>query len=485
MLGVQVNTSARTGPSTPLRESSGQFFVVGIFERGVTDEAMILRSKSDLYALCGERTAYSTAYDQLVSFFDEGGRQARVARVVGEGATVGTASLMDGDGSATLTVNAASPGVWSSNVGIKVVRTSDTDFRIEVYYSGILIDSQSGMTSPADAVQRFKANPYVRLVNAGSTVAAPANNPVELSSPVLLSAGDDMRSAIVADNYVAALKRFSYEMGDGAVSIPGQTTGIAQSKVIEHCKENNRIAILAAPRDESKAELISRAASITQNAEYAGLFAPWVLQSDGAFGTRAISPEGYVAAARAKSHGVTGPWRSPAGSQSTAQTLAGVDKSFSGAEANDLYEARVSPIRKPSSSAGVRLFGWRSLSKDAAYKHLKTRDLLNYLAVNAERVLEDFLFQNIDSSGHLASKVATALVGLVEPIAQAGGFYALIDGEGNEIDPGYLVDVSDAINSLASLANDELRARIAVRDTPQATMISVDIVKVGVTEALG
>lgn len=482
MLGVKVNTSARSGPATPLRASSGQFFVVGVFERGSTSESILIRSKSDLVNILGNRTPYSTAWDQLQCFFDEGGTQARVSRVVGAAATSGTASLLETGGNATLTVTAVSPGAWSQNLGVKVVETGTNEYRIEVYHNGNLVETQSGLSAPADVPARFATSNYIRVTNAGSVAVFPANLPVETTTPVSLSAGADDRTSIVADDYISALDRFGYDQGDGAVSIPGQYTSSVTAGIIDHCKENNRIAILGAPRGESKAELTTRAQSVATNGEYAGLFAPWIVQNDGVFGTRAISPEGYVAAARSRAHGTTGPWRLAAGVISAANSVAGVDQQFSAKDIDELDVEGVSIIRKPSSAVGVRLYGWRSLSKDRSYKHLKTRDLLNYLTINAERVLEDFVFMNIDSSAHLASQVAAALTGLVEPIARAGGLYAKMDDEGRLVDPGYLIEVGDTVNSMETMERDELHALVLIRDSANASLIAVTITKVGIAE---
>lgn len=483
MLGVKVNTSARSGPAIPLRASSSQFFVVGVFERGPDNDQVVLRSKADIGLYLGNRSAYSTAYDQLVAFFDEGGTQARVARVVGPAASTGNLTIMDSGGKATLTVNAASPGQWSQNISVKVVSTGEDSFRIEVYYNGNLVETQSGLSNPADVPSRFNSSPYIRVLNAGSTSVFPANIPVPNESPTSLSTGDDDRASIVASTYIAGLERFAYEQGDGCVSIPGQYGQDVAKAIADHCRENNRIAILAAPRGESKAELIARANNFAGSGEYAGLFAPWVVVGDGATGTRAISPEGYVAGVRARAHANTGPWRIPAGSIATAAASLNVDQTFTIGDHEELDTAGVSIIRRPSAAAGVRLYGWRSLSKDRAYKHLKTRDLLNYLTINAERVLEDFVFMNIDSSAHLASQVAAALTGLVEPISRAGGLYARVDEEGVQIDPGYYIEVGETINTIETMNRDELHAILYVRDTANASLISINIVKVGVAES--
>ncbi len=59
-----------------------------------------------------------------------------------------------------------------------------------------------------------------------------------------------------------------------------------------------------------------------------------------------------------------------------------------------------------------------------------------------------------------------------------------MDTEGNDIDAGYLVDTGSELNTLASLANNEVRAQLAVRVSPVGALVSLTIVKVGVTANL-
>ena len=47
MPGVNVTTAARSGPSTPLRATSGQLFVAGLAERGSTTDPILLRGMAD------------------------------------------------------------------------------------------------------------------------------------------------------------------------------------------------------------------------------------------------------------------------------------------------------------------------------------------------------------------------------------------------------------------------------------------------------
>src|SRR3954447_21356034 len=122
MPGVNVTTNVRSGPSAGAQPPSGQFFLVGVFERGSTTEATRVRSVAELNRYFGNTTTYSAGYDQAYTFFSEGGEQAYIARVVGDAATTGTLSLVDRAVTplATLTVNAANAGAWSNNLTVEI-----------------------------------------------------------------------------------------------------------------------------------------------------------------------------------------------------------------------------------------------------------------------------------------------------------------------------------------------------------------------------
>ena len=483
MPGVRVQTIVRSGLNTPLPSASGQLFLVGQFERGDVTQPTRLRSIGDVNKYFGGRVSYSDAYDQLVTFFSEGGEQAYALRVVGTTPTTGTLSLQDRAGSPvpTLKIDAINAGAWSTNLTVQVTDGPVTNtFRIIVRLNGEIVEDQNYLTSPADAVTKFASSAYVKVTNLSSASAAPTNNPAVLAATVL-SAGDDDRATIVTTNYVNALALFTPEFGDGAVAVPGQTGATIWSALISHAVANNRVALLAAAKSETTGNLQTNAASL--NSEYAGLFAPWVVVPTTGGATKTISPEGYVAACRARAHKAFGPWRAPAGTLAVANYVLGVDQVFTAAQAEDLDAAKVSIIR--SFGGTVRLYGWRSLSNDTDnWTFLKDRDLLNRLVYESNRILEKFVFETIDTKGHLLSLINAELVGMVDPIAKANGLYARYDDQGDQIDPGYLVDTGSAINTPNTLAQNRVNAKLSVRIAPVGAWVDLTITKVGLLGSL-
>lgn len=477
MPGIVITTNVRSGAPATVDPSSGQFFMVGVFERGVTDAPVLVRSMTELVRNFGLRTTYSDAWDHLATFFSEGGSRAHVLRVVGDAAASGTLTLEDRAATPvdTLRFDAASSGAWSSNVSVQVADGLATNtFRITVRYAGEIVEDYNNLTSPADAVAKFSNSPYVKVTNLGSATVAPNNNPAVLAA-TNLTAGSDDRSSITSADYVSALDFFSPELGDGSVAIPGQTGTTVWDGLIAHAKTNNRIALLGAVRNETEANLKTAAASM--NTEYAGLFAPWVVVPTEGNNTKSISPEAYVAAVRSRAHREVGSWRVPAGAIATARYVVDVDQTFTAAQGDGLDAAKISVIRKIA--AAVRLYGWRSLSNDADnWLYLKDRDLLNFLTVEANKRLEKFVYDVIDAKGQLLSVLAAEIVGLVDPVAKANGLYARYDEEGTMIDPGYVVSTGPDLNPPSSLAENKVNASLAVRIAPTGALINLSINKV-------
>lgn len=482
MPGVQVTTSLKNGPSTPLRAASGQFFVVGLAERGPSDEAVLIRGLADYESVFGSRPAYGFLYDTVKTFFDEGGEQVYVARTVGVDAVKGTIVLKDRatpTPADTLTVNANSAGAWSGALAVRVSAGSIAGtVKVEIILAGDVVEAQNNLATPQAIVQKFRQSPFVDFVDSGSTATAPDNLPA--IGTFNLTPGDDKRGTVVPESYAATLNLFVEGLGDGSVAIPGVGPSVHQA-LVEHAKKNRRVALLSHNDGASAVELGQAVTAAASDA--AGLFEPWLQINDGAGGIRNSPPEGFVAACRARAHDQVGAWRAPAGGIGVARTVLGLSREYTKAQAEALDAARVNIIRRVAGT--VRLYGWRSLSSDEAnYGFLSSRDLLNRLVVESELRLEQYVFAAIDSKNQLLSAINAELVGIVEPIRAQGGLYEQTDANGQAIDPGYLVETGNSVNSAQSLANNEVRARLSVRLSPTGALVQLDIVKVGLLSGL-
>lgn len=483
MPGVLVTTGAVAGPSAPTIAPAGTYFAVGLAERGATDRAVKVESFAEYVAEFGGATSYSALYDDIKTFFEEGGSRAYVARTVGPAATTGTLTggLLDRHATtpvATLNVAARNPGAWSTRVSLKVLDGPTNTFRIQVFLDSKLMRDYAGLRNPQEAVSRMSGDPYVKITDAGSATAAPLNNPAVVG-PVSPSAGTDDRASVTSTHYVAALARFEIGLGDGAVAIPGIGTSV-HAGLVTHANDYNRLALLIEARTADKATLLATAGAL--DALRAGLFAPWVRVPDGYGGTKTISPEGYVAAARAKAHR-TGPWKAAAGADSKARYVVAPDITYTAADAEDLDDGKVNVIKTIANS--VRLYGWRSLAADVDnWGYLQHADTVNRVVTEAYLQLEPYVFDTIDARGHLLAKISGTLEGIVLPMARANGLFARFADDGTLLDPGYRVNVSSDLNPVSSLALNQVLAQLGIRVSPTAAMVLLTVTKAAVTAAL-
>lgn len=488
MPGVSVTTGTISGPSAPARAPSSTYFAAGLTERGPVTAPLptsAIFSFAQFTALFGARPSFGTAWDDIKTFFQEGGTRLYFKRIVGPAAAAGALGTPLADRAVTpddtLTVTAASPGAWSSRVGVKVLDgPTAATFRVQVLFDSVVVEDFTNLTSPQNAISKINATSlYIRLADAGSVSTAPTNNPVA-TGVLTLAAGSDDRASVLTSHYVASLDAFGAGLGDGAVALPGIGTSVHVA-LIAHADATNRIAILAGARGDNKATMSAYAASI--DAKRAGYFAPWVQIRDDFGGVRAISPEGYVAACRARAHESVGPWRAAAGENAKARFLVAPDQEFTPADANDLDAAKVNVIR--TLAGATRLYGWRSLSADVDnWGMLTGADVINRVVTEATAQMEQYVFDVIDSSGHLLATVTGTLTGIVLPMATAGGLFAGHDASGDQVDPGYRVIADETLNSTASLALNKILAQAAVRVAPTAAMVEILVSKAGVTAAL-
>lgn len=483
--GVVVSTATRSGPTGTVQAPSGQYFVTGLTERGPIGAPVRVNSMADYRRIFGDRVSYGAVYDDLTMFFEVGGAQAWVQRIVGAASAAGFLAVDDGSSVPTLRFEAASPGAWSSRLSVLIgAGAGGTGTRsVQVLLDGDVVESYSSLDGLAAIVSRFATSPYVRVTNLGSATAAPGNLPATMTEPEELSAGADDRASVSAATVADGLASFKEGLGDGAVAAPGfgQTVHAA---LIEHTRSTRRrIAILSAARTATRDDLIAlgRDTGIIAGSEAAGLFGPWVQVSDGAGGVRTVSPEGYVAAARNRAHELYGPWAPAAGENSVSPYIVGLDVDFDRADAEALDAARVSPIRVVAGR--IRLYGWRSLSpNEVDFQSLSTADVLARLVTECEARLEPFVFTPVDGRRQVLAKMQGVLIGILEPMRAAGGLFESIDPvTGDVLDPGYSVDVSASQNTVESLQQNRVNISVAARPSPNASLVNLTIVKVGLT----
>lgn len=477
MPGVTTEISIRPGPASSASDEAATYLIATQAERGPVDRAVLVRSLTELVATFGDRVAYGAGYDDLRMHFEEGGVRAGVVRVVGAAPTLGTRALLAG-AAPTLRVDAVDPGGWSARIGVQVTAGDIAGtVTIVVRFDGVIVETFRDLAGSPAAAAALAASIYVRGTDLGGAVPS-------VAADALLSAGTDDRATIVGAGYVAALERFTDdEFGLAMVAIPGQPAATVGAGLIEHARVHGRVAVLAVAPASTPADAIAAAAGVRAavnpaGGQYGMLAYPELRIGDGVGVVRTVTPEGYVAAARARAIVEENIGRAPMGEISQARFVLGPARVVDRVTGDALDAAHVSAIRTIAGT--TRLYGYRSLSSDvASFRLLKDQDLLNAVRVSGERVLEAYVGRTVDGEGRVLSRIRGDLIGVVEPLAAAGAIFARPD-----VDPGYAVDTGPSVNPLQLLALNQLRAVMAVRPSPTAELLELNIVRAALTAAV-
>lgn len=494
MPGVVISTAVRTGPSSATVRESSQLFVVGLAERGPSDEAVLVESLADFESQFGGYISSSYLHPTVEAFFEEGGTQCYVARVVGAGATTGTLALLGTGGqsaSTVLTIDANGEGDWSEDLEVTVEHVGASSFRVKLYYNSELLYNTGTVTSVAQAAGRINtsavASRYVVATNAASATTRPAT--VTLTN---LDAGDSDHSAVAESDHVDALALFNDAFGTGAVCLPdaetasGNITYTSSEALIEHANTYNRIAILHGSIDDATSDIKSKASDLqaVSGSEHGAIYFPWIDVPSGVAGiTRRIPPDGYVAAKRALAHNQTGPHIAAAGLLSAARFATGTALEINKADGDDLDENFVNAIRVIQN--GVRIYGARSLSSDDEnFRYITTQDIVNSVVVEAQATLEDLVFLPVDGRNEIFSLIEARLIAVCARMRDLGALYQAFDANGRKIDSGYTVRCDASLNPVTQLAGGTVKAKVGIRTSSVGDKIEVEITKSNLTASV-
>jgi phage tail sheath protein FI len=316
---------------------------------------------------------------------------------------------------------------------------------------------------------------YIKFVDQASL-----NDPAVVAA-TSLSGGTDDRVNITETHWTNALVRFTRDLGPGQVSAPGRTTGAAHTALLSHAAANNRVAIIDPTDTNVKATLQSILdAQRGANAKWGAVYGRW-LKSPGAVPgtTRTIPPSALVSGLIAYADAIGGSPNTPAAGEN------GIANYITGLSGDPLTDADRESLNAQgfnsiiSKYGTMRVYGWRSLAhpdSDKAWINFANSRLVMEIAAKADIIGESFLFDEIDGQGRKISEFGAALTSMLMPYWEIGSLYGLTPTD------AFVVDVGPSVNTPTTIANLELRAKLQLRPSPFAEMITIHIVKTSISE---
>jgi len=422
MAGIVLTTAVRTGPVTTTTAPTSTLFIAGVTEKGPEGDAKLITSVADYNAIYGGYTSAGYVHESVQMFFEEGGSRAYVSRVIPSDAVSASCTVADASAGTVVTLIASGEGTWPHSGALTV-----------------------GVIQPT-AGSTFR----LRIYSDGDLVYT---TPICTTKTELV---DEINNSTVAALYVTAVA--------GASSLIPQVTFDKDDTV------NDVLSVTSNYEDRD-------------GAEGAAWFYPWVKIPRGNL-TISVPCEGYVAAKRAAVHNKLGSWHAYAGLKSEARFVSGVQTTISSTQADALDLVYINPIRIISGS--VRIYGARSASTDTVnFRYINSREVLNDIIDKAQVGLEALVFSVIDGRRSLFGEVAAVLINVLDPISKAGGLFELYNADGKLLDPGYVIQVNDAINPISQLATGVVKAKVGARVSSIGDTIEVEITKSNLTSSLG
>ncbi len=418
---------------------------VGRTQRGPVDEPIIVTSFVEFESIFGGLWAHGVTAHSVGDFFDAGGSTAVIVRVHQPGAD-DTASIALGTGPGALTLEAAAPGAWGSQLSAAVDagpshRGDPSMFNLTVV-DGITgrielfrdVSVATGSPRRVDAVVE-QESVLVRMPGA-LLGAAPASDPVRATatggndggpaSSAIYTTGANLRTA---HRGLYALDRVD---PINLIVIPPYTAGgdVEERVVIDtiaYAEERRAVMIMDLPSTWGTPAAVVKGVSGPSfpASSHAATYYPRIHKRDPVGGDRVatFAPSGAVAGVIARTDTLFGVWKAPAGVAATLDGITDLAVHLSDDEIGELSGLGVNCL-KTVPSVGHVIWGARTRAggeqHDSEWKYLQVRRTELFIEDSVQRGLKWVAFE--PNGEPLWSENRGSVVSFLDDLFQQGAF---------------------------------------------------------------
>jgi phage tail sheath protein FI len=502
--GVYITETLLPAPIQSVGGANAAGAVLGAFAQG-PETVTLVRSWYDFTRQFGGYNALFPATFGVAQFFQNGGAELYVRRVLGDGAasatvaiptsttgTLGTATALNrGDAGNNLRIQISKVGTGSLyNVTVfKEVAASElgtdnanatNDVLVE-QFNNVVFDNATS-SSYASTVINATSN-YISLTL--TDLGVPATQ--ALSAVLPLTGGSDGDAPVAADfaNVIPAdgtsdfdvldrpLVMFSPELVtkftiDGNLTAEADASAVHQA-IIDWAAAGIGFAVIDTAPNKTVAEAISYATSFVGSSQ-AAVYYPNVFIQDplsrGGRGLRKVGPAGAVVGLYLSTDAKAGPFKAPAGISSSIRNAVSLERAFTPADLDSLntgvytvggttnYGTAVNAIRNVP-GAGIVAMGARTLLQDGtANRYVNMRRSLIYIKKNLNDLTQFALFEN--NSEKLWKQINTVISVFLNEYRNQGGLRGTTPAQ------AYYVKVDAENNTPESIANGEVHIEVGV-----------------------
>lgn len=438
---------------------------VGWAAQGPTDEATLVQSWSDFVRQFGGLDARSYLGYAVNQFFNNGGQQAYIVRLVAGAQTASvsiieqilTSPIISPPSTATLKLSAVNPGAWGNNYAIQItpLQSDATRFSLSVVYVDPATTPPT--KTPVENFPNLSTNPndpqsryVVNIVNEQSsfvTASMSSSSPPPIgavpfgsaSVPVPLANGDD--GTVLSPNaskgslpgpFELALNIGPTASGGGGVHlldtvpifnllcVPGEVNSEIISSLQAYCYDQKAFLIVDSQSFDSFSTLQNGPdSSITgAHAINSAFYFPWINVFDPQQNvTREFPPCGFVAGIYAATDVSRGVWKAPAGIDASLTGESGLATLLTDAQNGTLNVRAINCLRNFPVYGDV-VWGARTLRGNdeigSEWKYVPIRRMALFLEVSLYQGTQWVVFEpNAEPLwGQIRLNVGTFLQGL-------------------------------------------------------------------------
>jgi len=439
----------------------------------------------------GYNASYPATFE-IASFFNNGGRELYVKRLLSSDADPASVDVETSGGATVFTATSKNKGTDGNNLRVllTVGSVASTYTLTVLKESGVANDTSDDVILERyenivfnDSASSDFAETVINLVSANIVISNSASGiPVVGTYP--LTGGTD-GTAVVADDYLdyqstnaSVFEQFSSLDRPLVIFFPAIHSTLAADindvydDAVAWAESNNGFIVASTDDGKTVSEAVSFAASLTDTS-HAAVYYPHLFIADplgrGAGALRKIAPSGAVAGLYLATDATRGVFKAPAGISATLTGVVAVEKSFSSTELDLMNSANspVNPIRQIP-GAGLAVMGARTLKQDGtANKYVNMRRSLIYIRKNLKNLTEFAIFENNDE--RLWARINSNITVFLNEYRNQGGL------RGATIGQSFFIKCDAENNSAQQIANGEVHVQVGVALQYPAEFIVIDL----------
>lgn len=487
--GVYVSERLLPAPITALGTADSAGAVVGEFAQG-PETVTLVNSWYEFVQKFGGYNASFPATFGVGAFFQNGGSELYVRRVLGANAVAATSVIAPASGSTPVgTITAKNKGIDGNNLRYEFSASTISNlYNLTVYREGGASSTDSENSNDV-IVESFnnlslsdsESSDYISTViglNSENITVTITNAAAPSFSRTPLTGGDDGETP-VADDYTDVLDDFSALDRPLILFSPevykklGEVDGGAVADALASwARNNNSFAVLDTEEGLSVSQATTAAAGL-QATSYAAVYYPHIYIPDplgrSSSALRKIGPAGSMAGLLLFTDKQTGPFKAPAGIGAVLRGAVAVERSFTTGELDTLNSAS-SPVNaiRNIPGAGIVAMGARTLLQDGtANRYVNMRRSLIYLRKRLSDLTQFAIFQNNEEK--LWAEIRTVITVFLTSYWNQGGLRGVTQSQ------AFFVKCDAQNNSPAQIAAGEVHVQVGVALQYPAEFIVIDL----------